>query len=73
MLRMEGERMKFYCYQCCDEVNPKPCILTIPCRIKKGELLVGLTICPFECADYIDGDWECNGEKQKASWGKKIP
>jgi hypothetical protein len=65
--------MRFYCYKCCDEIQTEPCILTIardPCHTKK-DVMVGLTMCPFEGCNYNKGTWVKNGEHYAAEWGKK--
>jgi hypothetical protein len=65
--------MKFFCYKCCDDIRLQPCILDVPkdAHETKKDILVGLTMCPFEGLNYNKGVWEKNGDTFKAEWGER--
>ena len=62
--------LKYICRKCCDEINLEPCTLRIPKdpihKIKDIE--VGLTTCPLEGCNYIQGEWVKNGVYNAANW-----
>jgi len=65
--------MKLICTKCCDNINIEPCKLTVPndTALSKKDILEGLTTCPFEGMNYIQGKWVTNGINFKAEWRVK--